>query len=65
MAFSRSPVLTEQAERHALYAEFEQLGIPAENLHALTNPALRQLLNSVKNALLSYRQSALEELQKN
>lgn len=57
--------MTEQAERHALYAEFEQLGIPADNLHSLTNPALRQLLNSIKEALMSYRQSALVDLQKN
>ncbi|WP_337862985.1 hypothetical protein [Nitrososphaera sp.] len=42
-------------ERSALYAEFEHLGIPTDKLHPLSNPALKQLLDSIKEAILSYK----------
>jgi hypothetical protein len=45
-------------EREELYREFRLLGIPVEVLHPLSNPALERLLDSVKNAVTGYRESA-------
>jgi hypothetical protein len=53
--------LKEESERELLYAEFERLGIPTDKLYPLSNPALRQLLDSIKEAMLTYRQSMLSQ----
>jgi len=48
-------ILVEDEERENFYAEFKKLGIPTDGLYLLTNPALKQLLDSIKLAIASYK----------
>jgi len=45
-------------ERQVLYEEFGRLGIPVSVLHPLSNSALKDLLGSIKEAIVGYRESA-------
>lgn len=53
--------LNEESERKLLYAEFVRLRIPTEELYPLSNAALRQLVDSIKEAILTYQQSMLSQ----
>lgn len=48
-------ILVEDEERENFYTEFKRLGIPTDALYLLTNPALKQLLDSIKMAIASYK----------
>jgi hypothetical protein len=53
--------LNEESERKLLYVEFDRLGIPTDELYPLSTPALKQLIDSIKEAILSYQQSFLSQ----
>jgi hypothetical protein len=45
-------------EREMMYPEFRQLGIPVDEFYLLSNSALKHLLDSIREAIVEYRNSA-------